>query len=61
MHEFVHISSDVERHIDFLRQYARFGFETVHVHNVHSDQQRFIDDFGQHVLPALREEQEGRK
>lgn len=61
MHQFVHISSDVERHIEFLRQYARFGFDTVHVHNVHSDQHRFIDDFGQHVLPALREEQKGRK
>jgi coenzyme F420-dependent glucose-6-phosphate dehydrogenase len=30
------------------------GFERVYLHNVHPQQQRFIDDFGDRVLPELR-------
>ncbi|HEX2167972.1 MAG TPA: TIGR03885 family FMN-dependent LLM class oxidoreductase [Longimicrobiales bacterium] len=55
MHAFVHVSSDVERHVEWIRGYGDFGFEALYLHNVHSDQQRFIDDFGEHVLPALRD------
>jgi coenzyme F420-dependent glucose-6-phosphate dehydrogenase len=53
MHEFVHISSDLGRHTEWLHQYADFGFDAIYLHNVHADQRRFIDDFGEHVLPAL--------
>jgi coenzyme F420-dependent glucose-6-phosphate dehydrogenase len=53
MHDFVHISSSLEQHTEWLMQYADFGFDAIYLHNVHSDQCRFIDDFGEHVLPAL--------
>lgn len=53
MHAFVHVSSDLERHTDWIRQYADLGFDALYLHNVHDDQQRFIDDFGEHVLPAF--------
>jgi coenzyme F420-dependent glucose-6-phosphate dehydrogenase len=53
MHAFVHVSSDVGRHADWIRSYAELGFDTLYLHNVHADQRRFIEDFGEHVLPAL--------
>lgn len=53
MHAFVHISSDTQRHAAWIREYVELGIETIHLHNVHCDQRRFIDDFGEHVLPAL--------
>lgn len=53
MHEFVRVSSDLERHTDWIREYSDLGFDRLYLHNVHEDQRRFIDDFGEHVLPAL--------
>jgi probable non-F420 flavinoid oxidoreductase len=53
MHPFVHISSDVHRHTEWIRRYADLGFDALYLHNVHADQHRFIDEFGEHVLPAL--------
>lgn len=53
MHQFVRISSELERHIDWILEYAELGFDRLYLHNVHQDQHRFIDDFGEHVLPAL--------
>ena len=49
----IRISSDVQRHIDWLRQDIELGFERILVHNVNRDQERFIDAFGEKVLPAL--------
>lgn len=49
----VHVSSDPERHAEWLRGFAGFGFDAIYIHNVHPDQQRFIDAFGEHVIPAL--------
>ena len=53
MYDFVKISSDTARHTDWIREYAELGFDRLYLHNVHRDQHRFIDDFGEHVLPAL--------
>lgn len=36
-----------------LRQYAELGFEHIYVHNVNTEQQRFIDFFSRKVLPGL--------
>ena len=49
----IRISSDLARHVDWLHEYIALGFEQIYVHNVTRDQQRFIEAFGQHVLPAL--------
>jgi probable non-F420 flavinoid oxidoreductase len=49
----IRISSDVQRHIDWLHQDVELGFERILVHNVNRDQERFIDVFGDKVLPAL--------
>ena len=53
MHQFVHISSELERHTEWLLQYAEYDFDAIYLHNVHEDQRRFIEDFGERVLPAL--------
>jgi hypothetical protein len=50
----VRISSDVERHLDWLHEDFAMGFERLYVHNVarqHLD--RFIDIWAQRVLPAV--------
>ncbi|MGA0557929.1 TIGR03885 family FMN-dependent LLM class oxidoreductase [Larkinella sp. VNQ87] len=49
----VRISADLRQHLDWLRQDLDLGFERLMLHNVNREQERFIDDFGQHVLPDL--------
>jgi probable non-F420 flavinoid oxidoreductase len=50
----VRISSDLERHVAWLRADLERGFEALYLHEVGPEQERFIDTFGRHVLPALR-------
>jgi coenzyme F420-dependent glucose-6-phosphate dehydrogenase len=45
----VRVSADLPRQLEELRRDLELGFDTVYLHNVHPDQERFIDDFG----PAL--------
>lgn len=47
------VSADLDRHIECLRGYASMGFERIYIHNVNRGQERFIDAYGQAVLPAL--------
>ncbi|MGF7217641.1 putative non-F420 flavinoid oxidoreductase [Spirosoma lacussanchae] len=49
----VRISADPRQHIDWLQEDIDLGFEQLFLHNVNRDQEVFIDDFGQFVLPAL--------
>jgi probable non-F420 flavinoid oxidoreductase len=49
----VRISSDLKRHAAWIQEYLALGFERVFVHQVGRDQERFIDAFGEHVLPAV--------
>jgi coenzyme F420-dependent glucose-6-phosphate dehydrogenase len=51
---FVRISSDPQRHVGWLKEDARMGFNRLYLHNVNKEQSRFIDDFGREVIPALR-------
>jgi probable non-F420 flavinoid oxidoreductase len=51
----VNVSPDLGRHRDWLAEYAELGFDEIYLHHVGQEQARFIDDFGEHVLPALRE------
>lgn len=53
LHGPVRISSDLERHIDWLHQDLTLGFTELYLHNVHRDQQTFIEHFGQRVLPEV--------
>lgn len=54
MHEVVLISSQLSHHVEWLRERAALGFETLDLHNVGRNQHEFIEQFGAHVLPALR-------
>jgi probable non-F420 flavinoid oxidoreductase len=51
--EMVNISSDPNVHIDLIKSYIDLGFNTVILHNVNRDQETFIADFGDKVLPRL--------
>jgi probable non-F420 flavinoid oxidoreductase len=53
MHRKVHISADIEDHIKQLEEYSEQGFEHIYLHNVNLSQEKFIEDFGEHVIPAL--------
>ena len=35
--------------------YAALGFDEIYLHHVGQSQERFIDAFGEHVLPELQE------
>lgn len=51
--EAVRVSSDLERHLAWLREDLDAGFDRVYLHDVGPEQERTIDAFGEHVLPAL--------
>jgi probable non-F420 flavinoid oxidoreductase len=53
MHDSVLISSDTGRQAAWLAELAELGFDDIYLHNVGLDQDLFIDDFGEHVLPQL--------
>jgi coenzyme F420-dependent glucose-6-phosphate dehydrogenase len=54
MEKAIRISADLQQHIAWLQEYIDLGFERIHIHNVNREQERFIDAFGEHVLPVLK-------
>jgi alkanesulfonate monooxygenase SsuD/methylene tetrahydromethanopterin reductase-like flavin-dependent oxidoreductase (luciferase family) len=50
----VRISSDLARHVAWLRADAERGFDALYLHEVGPEQERFVDVFGREVLPRLR-------
>jgi probable non-F420 flavinoid oxidoreductase len=58
MHEHVRISADIHQHIEWLQKYVELGFEVISLHNVNREQQRFIEVFGEQVLPVLTGERQ---
>ena len=52
--EHVRVSADLGQHRAWLAEYAELGFDDLYLHFVGQDQERFIDVFGEQVLPALR-------
>jgi probable non-F420 flavinoid oxidoreductase len=48
------VSSDLDRHLEWLRELAALGFHELALHHVGKDLEAFIDAFGEHVLPRLR-------
>jgi len=53
MHEAILISSDHGCFVDCIAEFAALGFEAIYLHHVGVEQRRFIEAFGEHVLPAL--------
>ena len=51
--DFVRISADPARHVEWLRGDLEQGFSQLYLHNVNRGQERFVDDFGERVLPQL--------
>lgn len=54
MHKMVRISSDVQKHIDWIKKDMELGFEKIILHNVNRQQEQFIEVFGDKVLPHLK-------
>lgn len=48
------VSSDLQQHVAWLAELAGLGFDEIALHHVGREQERFIDAFGEHVLPQLR-------
>jgi alkanesulfonate monooxygenase SsuD/methylene tetrahydromethanopterin reductase-like flavin-dependent oxidoreductase (luciferase family) len=51
--EAIRVSPDAGQHAEWIRQDFELGFDRVLLHCVHRDQGRFIEDFGERVLPAV--------
>ena len=52
--EKMRVSADVEQHLEWLAGDVEMGFEEINLHCVHREQQeRFIDVFGERVVPVL--------
>src|SRR4051812_48260916 len=51
--EVVRVSSDLGRHAAWIAEYAALGFDEIYLHHVGQEQHRFLDAFGEHVLPQL--------
>jgi coenzyme F420-dependent glucose-6-phosphate dehydrogenase len=49
----VRISADLARHREWLEADRALGFDTVYLHEVGSEQERFIDVFGEKVLTSF--------
>ena len=47
------VSSDLGRHRAWIEEDLGLGFERIFLYTVSGDPERFIDDFGEHVLPAV--------
>jgi probable non-F420 flavinoid oxidoreductase len=51
--EMVNISSDINVHIDLIQSYINLGFDKIILHNVNREQDCFISDFAEKVLPRF--------
>ncbi len=50
---FIRISADPQQHLDWLQRDIDLGFSQLLLHNVNRQQERFIDVFGERVIPAI--------
>lgn len=53
MNKYVLISSSLQQHAEWIGAYAELGFEHIFLHNVGRNQPRFIQSFGEYVLPVI--------
>jgi coenzyme F420-dependent glucose-6-phosphate dehydrogenase len=54
LYKMVRISSDLEQHIEWIKKDTELGFEKIILHNVNTQQEIFIKNFGRHVLPHFQ-------
>jgi probable non-F420 flavinoid oxidoreductase len=47
------ISADLAQHTAWIHDLAELGVDAIYLHHVGQEQRRFIDAFGEHVLPTL--------
>lgn len=52
----IRIGTDLDDHLELLRQDLRMGIDEIYIHNVSRNQSGFIEAFGTGVLPRLHEE-----
>jgi len=50
------ISTDPQEHLKRIHDYLKIGFTDIQVHNISPDEKRFIEVYGEKVLPPLKEE-----
>lgn len=55
MTPFVFVSDSFAEHVDWLREQVELGFDQVMLHQVGTDQRRFVAAFAEHVLPQLHD------
>lgn len=48
------VSSQLAQHEEWLREDLTLGFNAIFLYTISGSQQRFIDAYGEHVLPAIR-------
>jgi coenzyme F420-dependent glucose-6-phosphate dehydrogenase len=58
--ESVCISADPDAHIALAERYIDLGFDHLFFHSAASDQRGFLESYGRHVLPRLREKWHAR-
>jgi probable non-F420 flavinoid oxidoreductase len=49
----VRVSSDLNDHVEWLREDRSLDVEKIFLHNVNREQEQFVESFGEHVLPEL--------
>lgn len=47
------ISADPSEHLNWIKEDIKMGFEKIFLHNVNREQEKFIKDFGEYVLPHI--------
>jgi probable non-F420 flavinoid oxidoreductase len=47
------VSSDPDEHVRRLQEFVDLGFDRIYLHHVGKEQERFLDVFGERVLPRL--------
>lgn len=53
MKEMVRVSSEPDRHVEWLAGDIELGFNSLVLHNVNREQEFFIEQFGEKVIPQL--------
>jgi coenzyme F420-dependent glucose-6-phosphate dehydrogenase len=49
----IRVSSDLDRHADWIRDDIGLGFDEIYLHHVGHDQEGVVDAFGRHVLTQI--------
>ena len=53
MDDQIRISASLDQHVEWLAADLELGFTELILHNINTNQEQFIDDFGSTVIPAL--------